>query len=107
MKFIELKKDLDKNIKQAYLITGNDRFLCYSALDTIKKALNITLPEMNEVIMSGDSVSSQDIARSVSVFPFADNYRLVQVNDYNGKVKSKGKEDELLNYLNVFQFRRK
>jgi len=99
MKFIDLKKDLSVNIRQAYLISGNDRFLCYSALETIKKALNITMPEMNEVIMAGESVSSQDIARAVSIFPFVDNYRLVQVNDYNAKTKSKGKEDELLKFF--------
>lgn len=99
MKFIELRKQLDKEIKSAYLISGNDRFLCYSALDTLKKALNITVKDMNEVIMSGDSVSRDDILRAVNVFPFIDNYRLVQVNEYNGKVKSKTKEDELLSYL--------
>lgn len=99
MKFIELKKDLEKNIRPAYLISGNDRYLCYSALEMIKKALNITLADMNEVIMSGDSVTKEDIARSASIFPFADNYRLIQVNDYNAKSKSKLGGDELLEYL--------
>ena len=99
MKFIELKKELEKNIKPAYLISGNDRFLCYSALDTIKKALSITMPDLNEVVMPGDSVSTQDISRAASVFPFIDNYRLIQVNDFTNKTKAKTKEDELLNYL--------
>lgn len=99
MKFIELKKDLEKNIRPAYLINGNDRYLCYNALEMIKKALGITLVEMNEVIMSGDSVTKEDIARSASIFPFADNYRLIQVNDYSAKAKSKFGGDELLDYL--------
>lgn len=99
MKFIELKKHLEKEIKPAYLISGNDRFLCYSALDSIKKAVNITIKDMNEQILSGEAVSRDDILRAVSMFPFIDKYRLVQVNDYNGKVKSKTKEDELVNYL--------
>ncbi|MBR2908945.1 MAG: DNA polymerase III subunit delta [Clostridia bacterium] len=99
MKFIELKKDLEKNIRPAYLINGNDRYLCYNALEMIKKALGITLVEMNEVIMSGDSVTKEDIARSASIFPFADNYRLIQVNDYSAKAKSKLGGDELLDYL--------
>ena len=99
VKFIELKKDLEKNIRPAYLINGNDRYLCYSALEMIKKALGITLAEMNEVIMSGESVTKEDIARSASIFPFADNYRLIQVNDYNAKTKSKLGGDELLTYL--------
>lgn len=99
MKFVELKKDLEKNIRPAYLISGNDRYLCYSALELIKKALNITLVEMNEVIMSGESVTKEDIARAASIFPFADQYRLVQVNDFNNKTKSKLGGDELLTYL--------
>ena len=40
MKFIELKKELENKVCPAYLISGNDRFLCYSALDLIKKAAN-------------------------------------------------------------------
>ena len=89
MKFIELKKDLENKIRPAYLISGNDRFLCYSALDTIKKALNISFVEMNEVIMSGDVVTKEEIAESASVFPFADAYRLVQVNEFKGKTKAR------------------
>ena len=69
MKFIELKKDLEKNIRPAYLISGNDRYLCYSALELIKKALNITLVEMNEVIMSGESVTKEDIAFNKTTNP--------------------------------------
>lgn len=99
MKFTELKKDLEKNIRPAYLISGVDRYLCYSALDLIKKALNISLVDMNQVIMSGESVSKEEIARAVSVYPFVDNYRLVQVNGFNNKTKSKSVKDELLEYL--------
>jgi len=99
VKFIDLRKDLERNIRPAYLISGNDRFLCYTALDTIKKALNISFPDMNEAIMMGDSVTKEDIAQSASVFPFADQYRLVVVNDFTGKAKSKQKQDELLAYL--------
>ena len=99
MKFVELKKDLEKAIKPVYLINGNDRFLCYSALDLIKRKLNITYKDMNEVVMSGDSVAKEEIARSASIFPFADQYRLVQVNEFNNKTKSKLPKDELLEYL--------
>jgi len=99
MKFIELKKSLEKKIEPAYLITGNDRFLCYSALDTIKKALNITMKDLNEIILSGESVNAQDISLAVNSFPFIDNYKLIQINDLNGKLKSKNKEDELIVYL--------
>ncbi len=99
MKFIELKNDLSKKIRPAYLISGNDRFLCYSALSQIKKALKIEYPQMNEVILSGETTSVEEIARSASVFPFMDTYRLVQVNDFSSKTKSKKADDELIAYL--------
>ena len=97
MKFVELKKDLQKEIRPAYLISGNDRFLCYSALEQIKQALNISLAEFNYVIMDGATVSLQDIVESASVFPFVDQYRAIQINNFS--IKNKAKEDKLLNYL--------
>lgn len=97
MKFIDLKKDLQKEIKPAYLISGNDRFLCFNALEQIKQALNITLPDLNHAIFDGAVATHQEIVESASVFPFVDNFRLVQVNNFSSK--SKAKEDKLLNYL--------
>ncbi len=99
MKFLSLKKDLEVNIRPAYIINGNDRFLCYTALKQIRDALKITMPQMNEVILSGDSTSKEEIARAVSIFPFCDRYRLVVVNDFSSKTKSKAGKDELLEYL--------
>ncbi len=97
MKFIDLKKDLQKEIKPAYLISGNDRFLCFNALEQIKQALNITLPDLNHAIFDGAVATHQEIVESASVFPFVDSFRLVQVNNFSSKNKSK--EDKLLNYL--------
>lgn len=97
MKFVDLKKDLQNGIRSAYLISGNDRFLCFSALEQIKQALNISLPELNFVVMEGNSLSLQDIVESVSVFPFVDQFRVVQINNFS--IKTKAKEDKLLSYL--------
>lgn len=97
MKFVELKKDLQTKIRPAYLISGNDRFLCYSALEQIKNALNISVPELNFVIMDSNAVLIQEIVESASVFPFIDKYRAIQINNFN--IKNKQKEDKLLNYL--------
>lgn len=95
MKFLELKKDLAK-IRPCYIISGNDRYLCYAALNQIKAALNITLPQMNEVVL-GSEATAEDIANAVNVFPFVDSYRLVQVNEFSQK-KSAG-EQELIKVL--------
>ena len=89
MKFIELKKELENKVCPAYLISGNDRFLCYSALDLIKKAANISLSDLNEVVVAGENCTLDDIVKSASVFPFVDTYRLVQVNNFSAKVKEK------------------
>jgi len=97
LKFTALKTELSKGIKPAYLIYGNDRYLCYSALETIKKALNITLPELNEILMDGTRATADSIAESAAVFPFMDKYRLVVVSDFNPKTKPK--EDRLLKHL--------
>ncbi len=95
MKYLELKKSLN-NIQPCYIISGNDRYLCYAALGQIKSALNITLPQMNEVVLGSDS-TAEDVALAANVFPFVDSYRLVEVHDFSLK-KSKG-EAELLAYL--------
>lgn len=89
MKFIELKKELENKVCPAYLISGNDRFLCYSALDLIKKAANISLSDLNEVVIAGENCTLDDIVKSASVFPFVDAYRLVQVNNFSAKAKEK------------------
>ena len=98
LKFVELKNSLSKKIMPAYLITGNDRYLCFDALDSIKKAVNLSMPDLNEDIL-GENASPADIAQSASVFPFVDAVRLVQINGFSGKSKSKGKDDDLLTYL--------
>ena len=98
MKFVELKKDLEKQIKPAYLISGNDRFLCYSALELIKKSVNISMKELNEVVLSGDNLTFEQISETASIFPFIDQYRLIQINGFN--LKSKEKNNALIQYLN-------
>ena len=97
MKFVELKNDLQKKIRPAYLITGNDRYLCYASLEAIIKSLNLQFADLNHVVMEGANLAPETIAESASVFPFMDEYRFVQVNGYSSKPKSK--EDFLLKYL--------
>lgn len=97
MKFVDLKKDLQKEIRPAYLISGNDRFLCFSALEQIKQALGISLPELNYVVMDGATITHQEIVESANVFPFVDAHRAIQINNFS--VKNKTKEDKLLAYL--------
>ena len=96
MKFIELKKSLN-NLQNVYLISGEDRFLCYSALEQIIAACNLTISEMNLVNM--ENVSADDVVASASIYPFADNFRVVVVKEFVGKPNQETQLKTLQTYL--------
>ena len=64
MKYVELKASLKSKIEKTYLISGDDRYLCYDALKKIEDALAITIKDMNAVTLSGEQVSAKDIVDS-------------------------------------------
>ena len=98
MKYIELKASLKNKIENAYLISGDDRYLCYDALKKIEDALSITIKDMNSVTISGDKVSAKDIVESANMYPFGDEYRLVVVKDFD-RAKNKEEYKVIENYL--------
>jgi len=103
MKFVELKKKLVDKIENVYLISGNDRFLCYKALELVQNKLDISFPDMNSVTLSGETTNVKEIIESASVFPFGDPYRLVIVRGFNPKIVGNKKlpdETLLLDYIN-------
>lgn len=79
MKFVELKKSLNK-LDNVYLIAGEDRFLCYNALEQILSACKLSMPEMNYVNM--ENASADDIIASANIYPFIDERRVVVVKDF-------------------------
>lgn len=89
MKYIELKSSLKQQVKNAYLIYGDDRYLCYDALKKIEAALSLTIKDMNSVIISGESTTAKDIVDSANLYPFGDMYRLVVVKNFNPSKDSK------------------
>lgn len=98
MKYVELKTSLKTKIENAYLIFGDDRYLCYDALKKIENALSITMKDMNSVVMQGENTTVKEIVNSANMYPFGDAYRLVVVKNFNlGKTKEEKKELE--NYL--------
>ena len=99
MKYIQLKAQLKESIDNAYLIFGEDRFLCFDALKKIEDAANINIKDMNIDIISAEKISAKDIVASANVFPFGDEYRLVIVKNYN-PAKNKDESEILQNYLN-------
>lgn len=82
MKYVELKSQLKTKIEKTYLISGDDRYLCYDALKKIEDALQITIKDMNTVTISGDQTSAKDIVDSANMYPFGDVYRLVVVKNF-------------------------
>lgn len=99
MKYIELKASLKQGTKSAYLIFGDDRYLCYDALKKIESSLNLTIVDMNSVTISGESTSAKDIVESANLYPFGDAFRLVVVKNFNPG-KDKNSASIIQDYLN-------
>ena len=100
MKYVELKSNLKNGLKKAYLISGDDRYLCYDALKKIEDAANITIKDMNYVTISGESASATDIIDSANMFPFGDLNRLVVVKNF-APTKDKQAYEKIQAYLNA------
>lgn len=98
VKYIELKASLKNKIENAYLISGDDRYLCYDALKKIEDSLSITIKDMNSVTISGEKVTAKDIVDSANMYPFGDEYRLVVVKDF-APLKNKDEYKIIENYL--------
>ena len=82
MKYVELKASLKNKVDNAYLIFGDDRYLCYDALKKIEDSLAITIKDMNSVVISGEQTSAKDIVDSANMYPFGDANRLVVVKNF-------------------------
>lgn len=99
MQFDALESSLKEQIFPSYMINGGESFLTTTALKKIEKALNISMPEINKVIVSFDSpLKAKDIVASALVMPLGDPYRLIVVHDYMGK-KNEAEKAGFLNYL--------
>ena len=49
MKYIELKANLKNGLKKAYLISGDDRYLCYDALKKIEDAAKSLSKSLSDI----------------------------------------------------------
>lgn len=98
MKYVELKAKLKDKIDNAYLISGEDRFLCFDALQKIEDALGLTIKDMNSVTISGESVSAKDIVDSANIYPFGDAFRLIVVKGFS-PTKNKDEQGIIKKYL--------
>lgn len=98
MKYIELKASLKSKTESAYLIFGDDRYLCFDALKKIEDSLSITIKDMNSVVISGEQTSAKDIVTSLNLYPFGDAKRLVVIKNF-APTKNKEEYKVLQDYL--------
>ena len=96
--FADLKKRLKTKIDYAYLLSGKDLFLLDYSLKLITDACEITLPELNYIMFTEDTIDAGDVAKALNTMPFMCDKKVVFVN---ASVKSDSlKHDEkLLEYL--------
>ena len=77
MKFVELKKSLQNNLSNCYLLEGEDRYVVNNALSLIEKKVNLVLPDVNKIVFDEDNANIEDIVFQLESMPFGDNYKLI------------------------------
>lgn len=81
MKFVELKKYLTSSIDPIYLIVGEDRYIVQSAQKLIEKALNLSMPDVNKMVLEGEKLTGENILDVLMTYPFGDSKKLVIIKD--------------------------
>ncbi len=84
MKFIELKQDLSANVRNIYLLEGEDAYFRQSAEAQIK-AKYLTVAELNYSAYDGTAykgASYTEITSALSAFPFMAEYRVVKISEF-------------------------
>lgn len=84
MKYVDFIASLKSKVDNVYHIYGNDSWLCEKAVFAIRKKLSLQFPDLNEVVLK-QNATINEIIEACSVFPFADEYRLIIIKDYNSK----------------------
>lgn len=74
-----LKTRLQKEVKKAYLVSGDDFYLFEKALTMIRGALNISLSDLNISSFDDDNFSALKVVEACDLLPIGDEKRLVVV----------------------------
>jgi len=86
MKFIDLKKTLEKTSYSVYFVQGDDRFLMQKAQDILIAHYIKNAPELNLQIINEDNYSMQAIVENAQTFPFCNDYRLILIRGMPEKI---------------------
>lgn len=87
-----LKTRLLEGIKAVYLLTGDDFYLFEKGKEMIKKACNITMPDINIASFDDDNFSTKAFLDNCQVFPIGDNFRIIVLNGISKISESDKKE---------------
>ena len=96
--FSDLKKRLKTKIDYAYLLTGKDLFLLDYSLKLITDACQITLPELNYIKFTEDTIDAGSVVKALNTMPVICDKKVVFVN-LSSKSDSLKNNDKLLDYL--------
>ena len=85
MKFIELKKHLQNQLDNIYLIEGDDRFVVNNALSQIESKINLNMPDVNRIVIESDKNVAEELMFQLESFPFGDEKKVVIVKGAESK----------------------
>lgn len=86
-----LKVRLQKEIKKAYLVSGDDFYLFEKSLSMIRNALDINFADMNISVFDDDNFDANKVVEACDMLPISDEKRLV-VLKYINKVSENDKK---------------
>lgn len=100
MKFVELKKNLKTEIKNNYILKGEDEYLLSHAFELIKDACNIELPELNLLTFKED-VDFDFVVKALETLPVFVDKKLIYVKLTSKDFKNESKLEEYLKNVNT------
>lgn len=98
MKFVELKKTLKSKIDNAYVLTGEDRFLQSKSVNLINGCCIDNFAEINETTYTDENIDVQKMLEIAQTLPFMSRYRVIYLKDCVAKLNETNKKD-ILEYL--------
>lgn len=81
MKYNDLKTNLNKEVKNLYLISGNDEYLISQAIQTLKSTLVQDFEEFNYSRLDASEIKPQDYKNILITLPFGAGYRLLVLDN--------------------------
>ena len=99
MKFVELKKNLKTEIKNNYLLKGDDEYLLQHSYELIKNSCNIDFPELNLLVFK-EEIDFENVVKALETLPVFVDKKLIYVKLSTKDFKNEQKLEEYLKNYN-------